>query len=431
MKILLISVNTEMIRNMPVLPLGMACVAAATQKAGHEVKMVNLTEQQDFRAVLKKAVKGFDPEIIGISVRNIDDQVMESPKFFLEPVKTLVAECRGLSDSPIILGGAGYSIFPKSTLTYTGADMGIHGEGEAAFVMLLDRLERKADLSDVPGLWLPETGLQKKAVFPRNLDSYPSPLPNVHLIPPAPDPSDSEDFELWIPFQTRRGCPMNCSYCSTAAIQGRKVRRHSVEQSVELLSQYAEAGLDHFFFVDNTFNFPPSHAKALCDGIIEAGLNISWRAILYPRNVDAELIEKMAAAGCIDVALGAESGSEEMLRNFNKKFSPRDVREISEMLMSQGISRVGFLLLGGPGETKETVEKSLDFTDSLNLELVKITMGIRIYPDTALCRTAVSEGRITADESLLFPKFYMVRELEDWLRKTVAERMEGRPNWIL
>lgn len=430
MKTLLVSVTTELVRNMPVLPLGMACVAAAVQNAGHEVKTVNLAEHQDFRAVLEKTVKAFAPEIIGISVRNIDDQVMKNPTFFLEAIKRLVAECRELSESPIVLGGAGYSLFPESALAYTEADMGIHGEGEAAFVMLLDRLERNAGLSDIPGLWLPETGLQEKTLFPKNLDSYPSPLPNIHLIPPASDLSDPEDMELWIPFQTRRGCPMNCSYCSTGAIQGHKVRKHSIERSVELLSQYAEAGFDRFFFVDNTFNFPPSHAKALCDGITDAGLNISWRSILYPRNADAELIEKMAAAGCTEVALGAESGSEEILRNFNKRFSPRDVREISEMLRSQGIDRMGFLLLGGPGETKETVEESLVFTDSLNLELVKVTMGIRIYPNTSLCRTAVSEGVIAADESLLFPKFYMVRELEDWLRETVAEWMEGRPHWI-
>ncbi|MBU0985949.1 MAG: cobalamin-dependent protein, partial [Proteobacteria bacterium] len=145
MKVLLISANTEQI-NMPVLPLGMACVAAAAQNAGHEVKTVNLMMAQDAHMLLEKAVAGFKPEVIGISVRNIDDQIMEHPKFLLAPVKAVVAECRRLSDAPIVLGGAGYSIFPREVLDYLKADMGIQGEGEQAFVMLLERLKRKTDL---------------------------------------------------------------------------------------------------------------------------------------------------------------------------------------------------------------------------------------------------------------------------------------------
>ena len=105
MRVLLVSANTEKI-NMPVLPLGPACVAEATRSAGHAVKLVDLMDQQDTRIVLKDAVDGFQPEIIGISVRNIDDQCMESPGFLLDSVKDFVNDCRSLSDAPIILGGA-------------------------------------------------------------------------------------------------------------------------------------------------------------------------------------------------------------------------------------------------------------------------------------------------------------------------------------
>ncbi len=426
MKVLLISANTEQM-NMPVLPLGMACVAAAAQNAGHDVKIVNLMAQQDSRALLEDAVKTFGPQVIGISVRNIDDQVMIPPNFLLEPVKKLVAECQSLSDAPIILGGAGYSIFPKSALAYLGADMGIQGEGESAFVMLLEQLENKADISNIPGLWLPGTGLQKKACFLKNLDAYPLPLPNIHLsLPPA-----WQNEEIWIPFQTRRGCAMDCSYCSTATIEGRVLRKYSVERASKAISRYAEAGFEHLFFVDNTFNFPRSYAKALCDHIIAAGLNIIWRCILYPAGVDDELVEKMARAGCCEVSLGFESGSEKMLGNFNKKFGPEDVRRISKMLRTQGIRQMGFLLLNGPGETRETVEESLAFADSLDLESMKVTMGVRIYPYTPLSRIAIREGLIASEEELLFPKFYMTRGLDrDWLRKTVTTWMNERPHWI-
>lgn len=425
MKILLISANTEQI-NMPVLPLGMACVGAAVQNAGHEVNTVNLMMARDIRGRLNKAFAGFSPDVIGISVRNIDDQMMEPPNFLLDAVRIVVSECRSLSDAPIVLGGAGYSIFPRRALEYLKADMGIQGEGEKAFVMLLERLEHKADTSQIPGLCLPEIGLVKKSRPVKDLDQHPQPPLKAHLFLP----SSSKNEEIWLPVQTRRGCAMDCSYCSTASIEGRLLRKHSVGRAVDFIRQFANAGIKNFFFVDNTFNFPLSYAKALCDRIITVGLNIRWRCILYPWKIDDELVEKMAQAGCKEVSLGFESGSISILKRMNKRYTPDDVRRISKMLGKQQIHRMGFLLLGGPGETKDSVKQSLYFADSLETETMKITSGIRIYPDTALHRIAVDEGIIESDEDLLFPKFYMAKGLKDWLEEMVAKWMDGRENWI-
>ncbi|MEJ2657495.1 MAG: cobalamin-dependent protein, partial [Desulfobacterales bacterium] len=228
MKILLISANTEQI-NMPVLPLGMACVAAAAQNAGHGVNTVNLMMTEDVRGLLKKAVVSHQPDVIGISVRNIDDQVMGNSNFLLDPVRAVVNECRKLSDASIVLGGAGYSIFPRSALDYLKADMGIQGEGEKSFVMLLERIEHQADISEIPGVCLPETGVVKKPNLEKNLDDYPQPLLNIHL----PIPSEFNKEEIWFPIQTRRGCAMDCIYCSTASIEGRILRMHSIEYVLE------------------------------------------------------------------------------------------------------------------------------------------------------------------------------------------------------
>jgi radical SAM superfamily enzyme YgiQ (UPF0313 family) len=425
MKILLISANTEQI-NMPVLPLGMAYVGAAVQNAGHEAKILNLMMVRDIRGLLREAISEFSPDVIGISVRNIDDQMMESPKFLLDGVRTVVSECRNLSDAPIVLGGAGYSIFPRRALEYLNADMGIQGEGEKAFVMLLERLEHKGDISEIPGLCLPETGLVKRSRSVKDLDDHPQPLLNAHLLLPP----NIENEEIWFPVQTRRGCAMDCSYCSTASIEGRLLRKHSVVSAVNFIRHYANAGIKNFFFVDNTFNFPLSYAKALCDRLIAEGLNIRWRCILYPWKIDDELVEKMAKAGCKEVSLGFESGSESILKRMNKRYTLDDVRRISRSLGRQQIRRMGFLLLGGPGENKDSVKQSFYFADSLETEAMKITSGIRIYPHTALHRYAVDEGIIEPDEDLLFPKFYMAEGLKGWLEEMVAKWMEGRENWI-
>ena len=147
--------------------------------------------------------------------------------------------------------------------------------------------------------------------------------------------------------------------------------------------------------------------------------------------MDEELVEKMAQAGCKEVSMGFESGSEKILLAMNKRFKLEEVRRISEKLKRYDIRQMGFLLLGGPGENRKTVEESLAFADSLGLEAMKITMGIRIYPYTDLARTAIKEGIIAPDDDLLFPKFYMTPGLGEWLRSTVSTWMDGRPHWLL
>jgi radical SAM superfamily enzyme YgiQ (UPF0313 family) len=189
--------------------------------------------------------------------------------------------------------------------------------------------------------------------------------------------------------------------------------------------------MDHFFFVDNTFNLPSAYAKTLCEQLILSKLKITWRSILYPWKVDDELVEKMAEAGCREVSLGFESGSAKILANMNKKYLPADVRNISDRLKKFGIGRMGFLLFGGPGETKETANESLEFANSLKLEAMKITIGIRIYPNTSLQQTAIKEGLITADNNLLIPQFYIEKGLENWLRDTVKAWMEDRKHWVM
>lgn len=161
MRVLLISANTEPI-NMPIIPLGLGCVAEAVRRAGHEVELLDLMCVSNTCSVIKNSIERFGSDVIGISVRNIDDQRMESPRFLLDQVRDVIADCRAFSDARIVIGGAGYSIFPKSALAYLAADIGIQGEGEIAFASLLARMEKGADIQDIQGLYLPGRVVQDK-----------------------------------------------------------------------------------------------------------------------------------------------------------------------------------------------------------------------------------------------------------------------------
>lgn len=409
---------------MPTLPLGIGCVAEATRQAGHKIRLLDLLARENSELAIKEAIRSFSPDVIGISIRNIDDQKMNGTRLLLDQAKGVVSDCRSLSNLPIVLGGAGYSIFPERALEYLGADMGIQGEGEAAFVTLLDRLQTNSSLAGTPGLYLRERGLQGERGYVQDLDEFLLPAPDLW------DPSYAEDSDFWMPVQTRRGCSMDCSYCSTATIEGRRLRKRSPEIVVQWMKSHFDRGFKRFYFTDNTFNLPPSYAGELCQQMLSSELGISWRCIIYPVKLNEELVRNMSRAGCREVSLGSESGSEQMLSSLNKRFRPEDVRHTSDLFKKYEIRRTGFLLFGGPGETKETVEESFCFADSLGLEMLKITVGIRIYPNTALARNALEEGIIESEDELLFPKFYIQKGLEDWLRGTVENWLAIRPNWF-
>lgn len=412
MRVLLISSNNVTSGLETPLPLGLACVAAATEKAGHEVRVLALASEATWEAAIRNAISQLHPDVIGISVRNIDDQDMQCAHFFLAPLRELLAVCRKVSRAPIVLGGAGYSIFPRSALTFLGADFGIQGEGEITFPALLSWLEGGRRTAAPPGVYLPNrTAIQRSYV--ENLDTLRLPEPRLWL--------DSTDTAARVPVQSRRGCPLDCVFCSTSAIEGKPVRKRSPGSVVAWIGEVYARGFRNFHFVDNTFNLPLSYAKDLCGRVIDSGLDLDWWAIVYPKWVDLELVQLMAKAGCTQISLGFESGSEPILRMLNKRFNRTDVQIISEMFADVGIKRFGFLLLGGPGETRDTVEESLAFAESLHLDYLKITVGIRIYPHTPLAARAVAEGVVRADDDLLSPRFYLAGSLRDWLPERVAQ----------
>jgi radical SAM superfamily enzyme YgiQ (UPF0313 family) len=287
----------------------------------------------------------------------------------------------------------------------------------------LERLESGSDPYGLPGVYLP--GYPAAGViFSTSLEELPLPEPELWL----PTTRQSRDF--WIPVQGKRGCPMGCSFCATKLIEGTHIRRRPPESIARWMEQVAACGFRNFCLVDNTFNIPPSYGKGLCREIIRRGLDVNLWCIVYPKWVDRELVELMARAGCHEVSLGFESGSDCVLTRFHKKFRAGEVRTIAGMFREAGIRRTGFLMLGGPGETRGTVEESLAFADSLDLDSLKIAVGIRIYPETDLAATAVAAGVIAPDDDLLRPTFYMAAELKDWLPARIAGYRASR-SWVM
>ena len=238
MRVLIISANTERL-NMPTMPLGAGLVTEASRRAGHDVTLLDLMLEPDPLAAVQRSIAEVDPAVIGVSIRNIDDQDMEQPTFLLEKARPVLDACRENSSATLVLGGAGYSIFPAAALDYLGAEMGIRGEGEEAFPALLERLEAGADLSGIPGVHLPGQGI-RPPTFVSDMSSLAGPADDLWQ---TMDPTGAD---IWIPLQSRRGCPNDCAYCSTAAIQGRPLRTRPATQLAAQVERFKARGFKQF-----------------------------------------------------------------------------------------------------------------------------------------------------------------------------------------
>jgi len=211
-------------------PIGLCYVASATEAAGHDVRVLDLCFRKNVMQELKDALTDFTPEVIGISVRNIDNLNMLYPKFYLPLAVEMVEFIRTLSDAPIVVGGAGATLNPAGVLDYLKADYIVVSDGEETFVKLLAALEGSESPEDIPGVGTMAQG--KFKFVPAFFKTFPSVTPNFGK---WIDMRPYETTGVYQTVQTMRGCSERCNYCSNPLIQGHRVRRRPAKDVVDEL----------------------------------------------------------------------------------------------------------------------------------------------------------------------------------------------------
>ena len=414
MKVLLVNTNRM---KPPIAPIGLDYLADSILAAGHEASLLDLCLSADPEADLETACRT-GPDIIGCTIRNTDDCFYASGAFFLPGIREIISTLRDHSDAPVALGGVGLSLMPEAIVEYCGADFGIAGEGEVAFVQLLAALGGTTDLEQVPGLvFWDEGGLQRNRPLDIILDRL-----------PARTRSFVDNRRYFAQggqagFETKRGCPMTCVYCADPVSKGRRSRLLPPRRVVDELQALRAQGIDYVHTCDCEFNIPLTHAQDVCRAIIDAGLGeqIRWYAYCSVAPFDADTAALMRRAGCAGIDFGADSGSAEMLRRLGRHFTPALLEETARITREAGIPFMYDLLLGSPGETGETIRESLDLVRRVNPDCIGISLGVRVYDGTALAEQvrgmgpresnpALHGARIDND-NFLRPLFYLAPAL--------------------
>jgi radical SAM superfamily enzyme YgiQ (UPF0313 family) len=349
MRLLFISPNRLRLL-VPPLPLGLASLVAAA-RGKHEIKVLDFMFAQDPEALVRRTVAEFDPEIIALSLRNIDNQDMRHPVCYFPDDKELMLLLREVSPAPVILGGSGFSIMAQPLMAYLEADFGVVGEGEESFLTFLSVYQSHRNWEEVPGLvWRQGESWRCNPVARiRDLETLPPPALEYFTPRLYHEVEGSAKLPGMIPVQSRRGCPMKCIYCTTPLLEGRRLRGWAPEKVAGWLAQWHEKwGLTRFYFVDNVFNCPPEYARRLCRAIKDLRLPLAWGCLINPAMPDPELFGLLKESGALMVQVGNESGSELILTNLGKGFGRDKVELTLKLLTAAGLSFSCFLMFGGP-----------------------------------------------------------------------------------
>lgn len=406
MKILLISSNTA-VSPYPIYPLGTSMIATALTSAGYEVRQFDFLHQNNSMDSLAEEIKKFKPDLTGISIRNIDNVNIMNEQYYIEAVKDIVKKIGEISDSKIILGGAGFSLLPELILKETGADYGIVGEGELLMVNFANNVAK--GIYPKERLIRSETWLSGKEITSAKYDDQ---LIEFYL--------QSGNIA---PIQTKRGCTHKCIYCSYPLLEGSKIRQRdpsSVVNDIELLLYKHKA--KYIFFVDSVFNDDKEAYLGLLEEMIQRKINIPWTGFFKPKGLNDEIIKLMKKTGLIAVEIGSDATCDTTLRKLGKGFLFKDIVECNDLFARHGIAASHYFMFGGPGETKETVMEGIENIKNLKKCVIFIFMGIRILPYTPLAMIALKEKVISPDDGMLRPIYYISPAVDKkWLEETLTD----------
>jgi radical SAM superfamily enzyme YgiQ (UPF0313 family) len=378
-------------------PLGIACLSAFLKEHHIEVKAfdegvetgvdsdssVRDSSSADSHSKISQLIKDFKPDLIGVQALSFNYV------FFTD----LIRRIKKITDTPVVVGGPHVSATFDEVLRNTPADLAAFGEGEITLLELINELKtKKPELAKINGLiW--RKGKKIITNAPREL------IKDINILP-IPDftifrlPAYSYYSEKKLPLATSRGCPFNCNFCSVKLSFGRSFRPKSSEQVMKEIEHYLAMGYDHFDVLDDCFNLSIVRVMDICDRIIKKRLKIKLEFYngLRADRITPEMIRTLKRAGCLFIALGAESAHDETLLRIGKNLRIESVKKAAEIINRAGIPCSACFIIGHPGEDYAKSLETIRFAKSLPCVYVNF-YNLIPYPGTTLYDWVEKNGR--------------------------------------
>jgi len=361
--------------------LGIGYMAAVLEQHNIDVDVIDasaleLTYDEIGEEILKR-----NPDVVSISALTPTIGVALDSADKIKQVKP---------DTIVVLGGYHPTFEFESVLEEQSVDVVVRGEGEYTLLELVQTIENGGDLRDVQGLAFHDDSDGALVLTPdrpviADLDELP--FPAFHLFP-------MEKYRILnittnvATIITTRGCPMQCSFCSSAALHGHKLRRRSYQNVVdEVEMRLKEQNIDTIAFMDDTFTLNKRFVYDFCAEIKRRGLKFWWGCTSRVDTLDEDLLETMKDAGCITIFIGVESADQQMLEKMNKNITVSKTESAFRLARKVGIRTIASCVIGMPEDTRESMNKTIAFVKKLNPSYALYSLatpypGTRFYNET-------------------------------------------------
>ncbi|MFW5945154.1 MAG: B12-binding domain-containing radical SAM protein, partial [Bacteroidota bacterium] len=378
----------------PVPPLGLEYLYGMLTDTRHKPVLLDLCFEGNPSETLKDTISEVQPDIIGVTIRQIDSALYYTNVFFLDEIKTYIGVCKSFN-IPVVLGGSGFSVMPREILEYTGADYGICGPGAFAFKQLINTLEYKGKANQLTNGF---------AAFSEK--SYKNKR------------GDIVDYQTYIQkegtigFRTQIGCPESCFFC----VEGNTpVLFHEPISVGHELYTRKHYGYTKFHLCDSEFNLNLEHCINICKAILSIAGPIDWALYMKPEPISSELFTYLYRTGASLITLSIDT-HKDVRNGFHQ------LETFLKYADNSGIPVIIDLSVGYPYEDITRTQELLDFLDTQPVASVGINSYYRVYPNTPLFQTIKENGDLhpylinwTPESNHLYPVFFAWFRYEELL----------------
>lgn len=353
------------------------------------------------------SVRIIDANVLGLLIPGLVNEIIkEKPKWVGISATTLTIDTVGkiasalkkkLPEIEVIVGGAHITAVPQETLEkYKAIDIGVIGEGEVTFKELLLALSKNKDIRKIKGIITKDKGklvITPPREFIQNLDELPFPAWDLFYGFPGKYRPSVNSF-LKLPAAhifTSRGCTGRCLFCDRSVF-GRLPRMHSAKRVLEMIEYLVKNyGIREIQFFDDNLALFPRRLEEICQGLRRKKWDLTWSCQARCDMLNPEKLRMMKEAGCWQIGLGIESGSDKILGILQKGETRKQMSKVVKDIAEAGIEPKGFFILGNPGETRETLQETEDFILSLPLAYAHTTY-FTPYPGSEVYKQAKEFG---------------------------------------
>lgn len=410
MRVLLVQAVSTTSGGECVYPLGLARLAAVLREE-HELRGLDLNLDPFPLPKVITALNEFSPHTVCVSFRNLDPLAGNLVSFVPQLKALAVLLKQQAPKIPLIMGGSGFSLFAERLMSEVPEiDYGLTGEAEESLPSLLGKLDSPGV---VPGAVFRIDGKVRSNGVCHIADMTTLPEPDYNLYPVGAY-QERNQYVTFMGVESKRGCPHRCSYCLYPSLQGNSVRLLPPEMVVDHLERlHYEQKVDAVHFTDPVLNQPAAHLRAICQGIIERGLQLGWTGFFREDCLSAADLELYQKAGLSALYFSADGASDHAQGLLNKGMSLGTIEKAARIAAASGIISVYHFLVNLPGENPESVKQTRDLVESIltwhdkaGNPAAMVFNNLRLYPGAPLTGRIMQAGLMDLRTDLLYPVYF-------------------------